>query len=422
VDVRPTPQRLAFAVVAGGILLGAVADDLTGATDLCGVLAREGMRAVQTVGVARDVDLPPTDAVVVALKSRTAPVDEAVARSLEALRWLRELGAGRFFFKICSTFDSTPTGNIGPVADALLDALDAELALVTPAYPANGRTVYLGHLFVGDRLLSESSMANHPLTPMTDSDLVRVLGRQTDRAVGLVPLRSVRNGLAERLGQLREHGVTYAIADAVEDDDLRRLAEATVDMPLLVGGAGLALGLPRTFGIEPHARAHDGPADGPAIVVAGSCSAATLEQVERMAGRFPAVKVDVVSADATTVAEEAIAQLGHGAVLVYTTARPDEVARVQERLGVQHAGEAAETLLAEVARRAVGAGARRVIVAGGETSGAVIRALGIRALQVGAEIAPGVPWMTSIGEPRLSLALKSGNFGGPDFFLEALAA
>ncbi len=408
--------------MAGGILLGAVADDLTGATDLCGVLAREGMRAVQTVGVARDVDLPPTDAVVVALKSRTAPVDEAVAQSLDALAWLRELGARRFFFKICSTFDSTPTGNIGPVADALLDALDAELALVTPAYPANGRTVYQGHLFVGDRLLSESSMANHPLTPMIDSDLVRVLGRQTGRAVGLVPLHSVRTRLGERLAQLREHGVTYAIADAIEDDDLRRLAEATVEMPLLVGGAGLALGLPRTFGIEPHSRAHDGPTDGPAIVVAGSCSAATLQQVERMVARFPAVKVDIVSADATTVADEATAQLGHGAVLVYTSARPDEVACAQERMGAQRSGEAAETLLAEVARRAVAAGARRVIVAGGETSGAVIHALGIRALQVGAEIAPGVPWMTSIGEPRLSLALKSGNFGGPDFFLEALAA
>src|SRR4051794_23970680 len=380
------------------------------------------MRSVQTIGVARDVELPQTDAVVVALKSRTAPPEDAVAWSLEALAWLRELGARRFFFKICSTFDSTPRGNIGPVADALLDELDTDLALVTPAYPANGRTVYQGHLFVGDRLLAESSMARHPLTPMTDSDLVRVLARQTLRRVGLVALDAVRTSLTQRLAELRREGVAYAIADAIEDEDLRRIARVTVDMPLLVGGAGLALGLPSTFGIVPGTRAQSFRADGPAIVVAGSCSTATLEQVERMAARFPAVKVNVVTADADTVAREAVAHLDDGAVLVYTSAAPDEVARAQERLGVQRAGEAAEALLAEVARRAVDSGARRVVVAGGETSGAVIHALGIRALEVGDEIAPGVPWMTSLGKPPLSLALKSGNFGGPDFFLEALAA
>jgi uncharacterized protein YgbK (DUF1537 family) len=408
--------------LAPDLLHGAVADDVTGATDLCSVLAREGMRAVQTIGVAREVELPPTDAVVVALKSRSAPPEEAVAWSLDALAWLRELGARRFFFKICSTFDSTPRGNIGPVADALLDELGTDLALVTPAYPANGRTVYHGHLFVGDRLLSETSMARHPLTPMTDSDLVRVLGRQTDRRVGLVPLGAVRRAPAERLAALRRDGVTYAIADAIEDDDLRRLALATVEMPLLVGGAGLALGLPRAFGIERRTQTQASRVDGPAIVVAGSCSAATLEQIETMATRFPAVKVDVMNADAAAVAREALPHLAGGAVLVYTSAAPDEVARAQELLGAQQAGEAAEALLAEVARRAVDAGARRVVVAGGETSGAVIRALGIRALEVGDDIAPGVPWMLSIGEPSLSLALKSGNFGGPDFFLEALAA
>jgi uncharacterized protein YgbK (DUF1537 family) len=414
-------RQLAFGAVAPGILLGAVADDVTGATDLCSVLAHGGMRTVQTIGVARDVELPQADALVVALKSRTAPVEEAVSQSCDALAWLRELGARRFFFKICSTFDSTPTGNIGPVADAFLDELAAGFALVTPAYPANRRTVYQGHLFVGDRLLSESSMARHPLTPMTDSDLVRVLGRQTRRRVGLLPLDAVRNALEERIADLRRSGVAYAIVDAIEDDDLIRLADATVDMPLLVGGAGLALGLPGTFGIEPADRARSPRVDGPAIVVAGSCSTTTLDQVERMAARFPAVKVDVVNADADTVSRDVLPHLADGPVLVYTSAAPDEVARTQERLGAQRAGEAAEALLADVARRAVEAGARRVVVAGGETSGAVIHALGIRALEVGDEIAPGVPWMTSLGEPPLSLALKSGNFGGPDFFLEALA-
>jgi 3-dehydrotetronate 4-kinase len=408
--------------VPGGILLGAVADDVTGGTDLCSVLVREGMRPVQTIGVTRDIELPPADAVVVALKSRTAPVADAVSQSVDALAWLRELGARRFFFKICSTFDSTPEGNIGPVADALLDELGAGFAVVTPAYPGNRRTVYQGHLFVGDRLLSESPMARHPLTPMTDADLVRVLGRQTRRRVGLVTLDAVRGDLVARVGELRAAGVTYAIADAVEDDDLRALAAATPEVALLVGGAGLALGLPHALGVESGVGAAPTHADGPAIVLAGSCSAATREQVARMAERHPAVKVDVVNASAETVAAEALPHLAGGAVLVYTSAAPEEVARVQERLGASKAGAAAEALLAEVARRAVDAGARRVVVAGGETSGAVMQALGIRALAVGAEIAPGVPWMTSVDEPHLALALKSGNFGGPDFFLEALAS
>src|SRR3954454_11111222 len=298
------------------------------------------MRPIQTIGVVSDLDLPDVDAVVVALKSRTAPVGDAVAESRAALAWLRDLGARQFFFKYCSTFDSTPQGNIGPVADALLDALGGDITVVCPAYPTNGRTVYQGHLFVGDRLLSESSMARHPLTPMTDSDLVRVLGRQTVRRVALVALDAVRTSLTQRLAELRREGVAYAIADATEDEDLRRIARETVDMPLLVGGAGLALGLPSTFGIVRSTRAQSFRAAPPAIVAAGSCSPATLEEVERMAALFPAVKVDVVTADADTVAREAVAHLDGGAVLVYTSAAPDEVARAQERLGVQRAGEA----------------------------------------------------------------------------------
>jgi uncharacterized protein YgbK (DUF1537 family) len=415
------------------VLLGAVADDVTGATDLCSVLVREGMRAVQTLGVVRDVELPGVDAVVVSLKSRTAPVEEAVADSRAALAWLRELGATRFFFKICSTFDSTAEGNIGPVADALLDDLGGELALVTPAYPANARTVYQGHLFVGDRLLSESSLARHPLTPMTDPDLVRHLGRQTERRVALVPLPVVSAGaqaVAAQLEELRAAGVTYALADAVDDEDLRALADAAAGLPLLVGGAGLALGLPNAYrhgGLLAGGAAAAPPprVDGPAVVLAGSCSAATREQVARMAAERPAVKVDVLAANgsgADAVAAAVLERLGDTPVLVYTTSEPDEVARVQERLGVEGAAARVEALLGEVARRAVEAGARRVIVAGGETAGAVLQALGVRALAVGSEIAPGVPWMTSLGEPRLALALKSGNFGGPDFFREALEA
>jgi 3-dehydrotetronate 4-kinase len=366
--------------VAGAILLGAVADDFTGATDLAGVLVRDGLRAIVTIGVQRDVELPDVDAVVVALKSRTAPVADAVADSRAALEWLRELGARNVYFKICSTFDSTPQGNIGPVADALLDDLGAVFAVVTPAYPANGRTVVNGHLFVGGIPLSESSMARHPLTPMRDSNLVRVLQQQTERRVGL----------------LGEEGLTYAIADATDDADLLDLGARFHDLPLLVGGSGLAHGLAHSFGrTGSAAAAHP---EGPAIVLAGSLSDATREQITRMSEHYPAVHVD----DYDGYRGETL--------LVHSGARAGADAA------------AIEAQLAAAARDAVASGARRVIVAGGETSGAVVQALGIRALAVGREITPGVPWMTSIDDPPLALALKSGNFGGPDFFLEALAA
>jgi uncharacterized protein YgbK (DUF1537 family) len=410
-------------------ILGAVADDVTGASDLCSTLVREGMRTVQTFGVpAAGLELDGFDAVVAGLKTRTAPVAAAVAESLAALERLRVLGASHVFFKVCSTFDSTPEGNIGPVADALLDAVGGGLALVCPAFPANGRTVYLGHLFVHDVLLSESSLARHPLTPMTDSNLVRWLGRQTPRRVGLLPYAAVAAGaeaIDRRLQELRAGGATYAVADALEDAHLRALGPAAAALPLVVGGSGLALGLPDAY----RARGllgHEGSAavepvhDGAAVVLSGSCSQATNEQVRRMAAAHPAIRVGPDD-DAEAVAAEAAARLGEGPVLVYTTAEPDEVARVQARLGAARASELLEGLLAEVGRRLVAAGVRRVVVAGGETSGAVLAALGIRALAVGPEIAPGVPWLSSLGDRPLALALKSGNFGGPDFFLEALA-
>jgi uncharacterized protein YgbK (DUF1537 family) len=275
-------------------------------------------------------------------------------------------------------------------------------------------------------------MARHPLTPMTDSDIVRVLGRQTARRVGLVPLSTVRAGpeaVGARLDELRGDGVSYAVADAVEDDDLRTIGTAAADRRLVVGGSGVALGLPENFrrsGLLGQAASVDGASvRGPAVVLAGSCSAATQEQVRRMAARYPAIKVDVLAAVeqqdvADALSAAALAALRHGSVLIYSTSTPDEVAAVQRRVGADRAGTAVETLLGEVAKRLVDGGARCVVVAGGETAGAVMRSLGIRALAVGPEIAPGVPWMTSLGEPRLALALKSGNFGGPDFFLEAV--
>jgi uncharacterized protein YgbK (DUF1537 family) len=412
-----------------GPILGAVADDVTGASDLCSTLTREGMRTVQTFGVPHEgLDLDGFDAVVAGLKTRTAPVGEAVAESLEALARLRALGARHAFFKVCSTFDSTPEGNIGPVADALLDAVGGDLALVCPAFPANGRTVYQGHLFVRDALLSESSMAHHPLTPMTDGNLVRWLGRQTPRRVGLLSYPAVAAGeeaIARGLDELRATGATYVVADAREDAHLRALGPAAAELPLVVGGSGLALGLPAAYRAQGLLET-EGPAaveplrDGPALVVSGSCSQATNEQVRRFAATRPAIRVGPDD-DPAAIAAAAASHLAEGPVLVYTTAEPAEVARVQERLGRERASEVLEGLLADVARRLVDGGVRRLVVAGGETSGAVLSALGTRALAVGREIAPGVPWLSALDGPPLALVLKSGNFGGPDFFLEALA-
>lgn len=415
------------------ILLGCIADDFTGATDLCNTLVRQGFRTVQLIGVPLDdLPTPEAEAVTVALKSRTCPPEEAVAQSLAALRWLRRAGAAQIFFKYCSTFDSTERGNIGPVADALLDALGADFTIACPAFPTTGRTVYQGHLFVGDRLLAETHMRHHPLTPMTDSDLVRVLGRQTRRGVGLVPLPVVRQGpgaIRERFAALRAQGRAYAVVDAVEDEDLLSIGAACADLPLVTGGSGVAMGLPANFrdrGAAPGAPAEALPeVDGAGAVLAGSCSAATLEQVAVMAERHPLLRLDPLAlaegfdpAEAVAWAEE---RLPRGPVLVAASAPPEAVAAAQARLGRERAGSLVEEAMARIAQALVARGVRRLVVAGGETSGAVVQALGVKGLRIGAEIDPGVPATVTLGrEPPLALALKSGNFGAPDFFLKAL--
>jgi len=416
------------------ILLGCIADDFTGATDLCNTLVRQGMRTVQLIGVpAEDQAVPEADAVTVALKSRTCPPEEAVAQSLVALGWLRRAGARRIFFKYCSTFDSTERGNIGPVADALLAALGTGFTIACPAFPETGRTIYQGHLFVGDRLLSDTHMRHHPLTPMTDSDLVRVLGRQSACKVGLVALPVIRRGpeaIQARFAELRAAGCAYAITDAVADDDLLVIGEACRDLALVTGGSGVATGLPanlRRAGLLGADRAADAlPAvGGPGAVLAGSCSAATLEQIEVMARQRPLLRLDPLElahgfdpARAVAWAEE---HLAHGPVLIAASAPPEQVAAAQERLGRERAGSLVEAALAAVARGLVARGVRRLVVAGGETSGAVVQALGVTGLRIGPQIDPGVPATVTLGrEPALALALKSGNFGGSDFFLKAL--
>jgi len=417
------------------VLLGCIADDFTGGTDLAGMLVKAGMRTVQLIGVPDGPPPDDVDAVVIALKSRTCPAGEAVAASLAALRWLREAGCRQFYFKYCSTFDSTPRGNIGPVAEALMQALDTDFTIACPAFPANGRTLYKGYLFVGDVPLSESGMRNHPLTPMTDANLVRVLQAQVEGKVGLVDYATVSRGdaaIRARFAALREQGNGLAVVDALSDADLDAIGAACTDMPLVTGGSGLALGLPQNFRrrglLASNAVADALPETGGLrAVIAGSCSPATQRQVEAMRASHPAFCIDPVrlarGEDVVAAALDwAAGRVARQPVLVYATAAPEAVRQVQAELGVEHAGHLVETALAAIALGLVRAGVGRMIVAGGETSGAVVKALGVTGLRIGPEIDPGVPWTSTLhddGTRPLALALKSGNFGSDDFFLKA---
>ncbi|MDP1691933.1 MAG: four-carbon acid sugar kinase family protein [Burkholderiaceae bacterium] len=416
-------------------VLGVIADDFTGATDVAGMLVQAGMDTLLTIGVPEVGAAVDADAVVVALKSRTVAPAEAVRDSLAALDRLRAAGCRRYYFKVCSTFDSTPRGNIGPVAQALMAALNADFAIACPAFPENGRSVYCGHLFVGDLLLSDSGMKHHPLTPMTDANLVRWLQAQTALQVGLLRRDAVAAGVdavASRIAALRTANVRIAIADAIDNADLRTLGAACADLPLLIAGSGLALGLPAAYVARgwmlPDAQAAPLPAvGGHAAVLSGSCSTASNAQVAHwlQSGR-PALPIDALQlAAGAPVAAQALAwaeaRLAQGPVLVYATAGADAVKAAQQQLGVERAGALIEDCLAEIATGLHERGVRRLVVAGGETSGAVVQALRVQRLRVGAPIDPGVPWTQAEGRPLL-LALKSGNFGSIDFFAKALAS
>jgi uncharacterized protein YgbK (DUF1537 family) len=415
------------------ILLGCIADDFTGATDLANNLVRAGMRVVQTIGVPAGPLGAEVDAVVVALKSRTIAPAEAVAQSLQALRWLQGQGARQIYFKYCSTFDSTPAGNIGPVTQALMAAIGTPFTIATPAFPDNQRTVFKGYLFVGDVLLSESGMRDHPLTPMTDANLVRVLQAQTQQRVGLIDHRSVAAGKAAiraRIAELQAEGVGVAIVDAVSNDDLLRLGPALSDLPLVTGGSGVALGLPANFGIRPSPQsARLPPARGRQAIVSGSCSTATNAQVaEFMASGGCALALDPLRiAAGDDVVGEALVWarplLADGPVLVYSTAQPEAVQAIQARVGVEEAGAMVERTIARIACGLVEQGVRQLVVAGGETSGACVQALGISRLLIGPQIDPGVPWChaaSPLAPDGVHITLKSGNFGTPDFFRKAL--
>ena len=421
------------------ILLGCIADDFTGATDLANNLVRAGMRVVQTIGVpAVQLDVE-VDAVVVALKSRTIAPADAVAQSLAALRWLQQQGAQQIYFKYCSTFDSTAQGNIGPVTEALMDALHTDFTITTPAFPDNKRTVFKGFLFVDDLLLNESGMQNHPLTPMRDANLVRVLQAQSRRKVGLVDYKTVAMGEAavrQRIEELRKAGVGIAVVDAISNSDLLRLGPALKGMPLVTAGSGVAIGLPANWALVPSPTASGlPPASGFSAVVSGSCSLATNRQVEvfQQTGQ-PALALDVMQiARGVDVVSYAMAWakplLESGTVLIYTTSQPKAVKAVQDQFGVDAAGAMVENTLAQIALGLVRLGVRRLVVAGGETSGACVQALQIQQMQIGPQIDPGVPWCFAQTEAAdlqglnqgVHLALKSGNFGGDDFFTRAFA-
>ncbi len=425
----------------GSVLLGCIADDFTGATDLANNLVRAGMRVVQTIGVPQQrFDASGVDAIVVALKSRTNPPDEAVAQSLAAWQWLEAQGARQCYFKYCSTFDSRfttePRGNIGPVTQALLKATGSDFTIATPAFPDNGRTVFKGHLFVGDALLSESGMKDHPLTPMTDANLVCVLQAQcTTAKVGLVERAVVARGagaIRERFDALRAEGVSIAVVDAVANDDLMLLGPALAELPLVTAGSGVAIGLPQNFGITPGADAAALPAAvGSQAIVSGSCSQATNSQVARfIEAGHPVFALDPLKlAAGTDVGAQALAWaeplLATGPVLIYSTAAAGDVKQVQAQLGVEQAGAMVERALSAIARGLIERGVRQLIVAGGETSGACVQALGVEQMRIGPQIAPGVPWChaasPAAGTDGLHLALKSGNFGGPDFFAQAFS-
>jgi uncharacterized protein YgbK (DUF1537 family) len=412
---------------------GAIADDFTGATDLAGLLARSGVHVSLRMGVPKGPPLDTAALEIIALKCRTIPIGEAVAETLSALDWLRQAGAQRFFWKYCSTFDSTPRGNIGPVAEALMKGLGTSQTVYCPAFPENGRFIFMGNLFVGEQPLAESPMKDHPLTPMRDSNLMRLLRPQVTSPVGLANRLVVAKGpeaLREHLARLYADGIAHVIIDAVANDDLHTIARACIDMKLLTGGSALAMPLPEIWFNDGILSREDVAGklraeEGPAIVLSGSCSAMTNRQVSAyLAGGEPGFRLDPFTLSESgpdAVLDWLSAQAPDAAPIIYATTGPDAVRAAQERLGADRAGSLVESALAACAVRARDLGIRRFVVAGGETSGAVTKALGITKLDVGAEIAPGVPWcFARTGGHDVAITLKSGNFGSEVFFAQAL--
>ena len=416
------------------IKLGCIADDFTGATDLANMLVKGGLKTIQLLGTPRKSDVVPSvDAVIIALKTRTIPVEEAIEQSLRALNWLKSAGAEKFFFKYCSTFDSTDDGNIGQVIDALMADLETPFTIACPAFPETERTIFKGHLFVRDKLLSDSPMRYHPLTPMTDSNLVSTLSRQTSQKVGLVQYTDILGGPSEirkAFDQLRKEDVAIAITDVLNNEHLYFLGKAVKDFKLITGGSGIALGLPSQLKSRNNHKekitAHKLPKVlGKELILSGSCSEMTLAQVNEFSKKYRTLKLNPIElAESNSSLDNAVDWViqakGEEPILVYASAPPDAVNEAQKRLGRDLASSTVENALAKIASAAVQNGFHRIVVAGGETAGAVVSNLGIKGIIIGEQIDPGVPTTVSIGNPSIGLVLKSGNFGSADFFEKAL--
>ena len=415
-------------------ILGCIADDFTGATDLANMLVRGGLKTIQLLGVPQTNDpVPDVDVIVIALKSRTIDSSKAVSQSLNSLNWLIKSGVQQFFFKYCSTFDSTDKGNIGPVTEALMAALDTKFTIACPAFPETGRTIFKGHLFVGDALLSDTHMKHHPLTPMTESNLVTVLNRQTKGRIGLVQSNEIQSGpeaVIKAFSRLKSEGVSIGITDAISDDQLHILGAALANFKLITGGSGIAIGLAENYRKAGLVNLTKNTSDlpsivGPSFILSGSCSAATLNQIAEFSKNNPAYKLDPLEiatkpSALDSIKDWAINQISKGPALIYASAPQEEVKDVQTKIGREKAGLLVENAMASIAKTLVDNGVRRLVIAGGETAGAVVESLAIKGLLIGKQIDPGVPGTVTVGEPKLALALKSGNFGEKDFFEKAL--
>lgn len=384
--------------------LGVIADDFTGATDIASFLVQNGLTTIQFNGIPASEEMTEAQAIVISLKSRSCPADQAVSQSLAALAWLQKQGCERFYFKYCSTFDSTAQGNIGPVTDALLNALGETQTVICPALPVNGRTVYQGYLFVGDQLLSDSGMRHHPVTPMQDSNLMRLMTSQATGKAGLIAAAQIDQGaesVRQALDQLAEQGISYVVTDTLHQGHLLTLGEALSDRRLVTGGSGLAIGLARqwtTAGTDAEAERAGRPHGDRAVVLSGSCSQMTNRQVAAYRQLAPACEVEIEHCleDAEGYARQLcdwVEANSHQtmAPLLFATADAQQLQVIQQRYGAQRSSEAVEQLFAAVTRELKQRGWQRFIVAGGETSGVVAQSLGVTAFHIGPTISPGVP-------------------------------
>lgn len=413
------------------MLLGCIADDFTGASDLANTLAKGGMATTQFMGLPDSRAPDACEAGIVSLKTRTIPVAEAIAQSLAALDWLLDQGCRQILFKYCSTFDSTPQGNIGPVAEALMAHLQQGLAVVCPAFPATGRLLFNGHLFVNRVLLSETGMKDHPLTPMSDPNIVRWLQKQSTGTVGLIAHDVVRSGASDigpALDEAAAAGHGLIVVDATSDEDLRAIGRAVAGHRLVTGASGIAMGLPENFrgqGLLAGAAGVFAGHEGPGVVLSGSCSSQSLSQVAAYARNHPALPIfpeDLIRGRMTVrIARDWIMEHIEDDPMVYSSADAAAVRRAQDRHGRDRIAGLIERFMAELACEITETGVTRLVVGGGETSGAVVSALKIKACTIGPEIDPGVPALMVEGQ-ALTLALKSGNFGQEGFFQKALKA